>query len=388
MPPDLQGSFGSFPEAETYFRQKVNMPSRRWDDLWQGQHTRAFMVAGVTRESILTDIRSAVDAAISQGETLDDFRARFRDMVKKYGWPGGAGGDSEAGFNWRTSVIYHTNLRTAYQAGRWDTLKNFPYLQYHHSHAVVVPRMDHVAWDGKILATNDPWWNTHYPPNGWGCRCTVTGISAARLKALGMNGPDDAPATVDGDPPPEWAYNVGVANSGPPAVEPKQKPQWVDLTPGDWESYDLPAVLPSRPTLGEPLRNVDTQEELANTLTQMWGGDTKQYTLRADDGFTYPVQIDAEGLAEHLTPDKRPFAGYLDDVLDDPDEIWLAFMRDETTGKIALRSRVIRAIDVEGRVMFMALDASKGRFEDITMYPRESKRAGNMRQGKLIYARK
>ena len=27
--------------------------------------------------------------------------------------------------------------------------------------------------DGIIKPVDDPFWNTNYPPNGWGCRCNV-----------------------------------------------------------------------------------------------------------------------------------------------------------------------------------------------------------------------
>ena len=205
--PEVTGSFGSFEEALAYFRRKLNFPSNRWDDLRHGEHANGFMVAGVTRMAVLDDIRIAVDAAIKKGETLEDFRARFRAIVAQYGWPGGKGDGTEAGFNWRTSVIYHTNLRTAYMAGRWESLKKFPYLKYKHN-SVRNPREQHLRWDGLVIATNDPWWKVHYPPNGWGCRCSVIGISEARLRVDGKT-PDAAPAATPDDPPPEWAYNVG-----------------------------------------------------------------------------------------------------------------------------------------------------------------------------------
>lgn len=384
--PEIRGNFGSFAEAEAYFRQKLNLPTRRWDDLWQGQHARAFVVAGVTRDAVLADLREAVDAAISQGETLEDFKRRFAGIVQKYGWIGGAGGDSEAGRAWRAAVIYHTNLRTAYQAGRWETLKHFPYLKYKHN-TVRFPREQHLAWDGLVLATDDPWWSTHYPPNGWGCRCTVYGVSEARLRAEGRR-PDSAPAEVPGDPPPEWRYNVGVAASGMPPTEAGVPARWVDLTPGDWKSAGRPEELPPRPVEGEPLRGMDSREALVQALAAQWGAPIREYTLRGDDGFQYPVVVNAAKLADHLPVDRLPFAGYLDDALGDPDEIYVAFVRDEVTGRIGLRFRVIRAIRVDGRVMFVALDASKGQLEAVTLYPRESKRAGALRKGKLIFARK
>jgi hypothetical protein len=57
-----------------------------------------FTVAGGARDAVLTDLRNAVDAARSQGETLEDFRARYRGIIAQNGWPGGAGGDDEKGF--------------------------------------------------------------------------------------------------------------------------------------------------------------------------------------------------------------------------------------------------------------------------------------------------
>jgi len=235
--PELRGHFHSFKAAEEYFRRKVNIPSKRWDDLRHAEHASGFMIAGATKMAILDDVRKAVDAAISKGETLTDFRKRFAQIIQSKGWPGGAGGDSEAGIRWRTAVIYHTNLRTAYMAGRWETLKTFPYLQYQHN-TLKNPREDHRAWDGKIIKTDDPWWETHYPPNGWGCRCTVTGVSKARLRALGKVA-DTAPGPDAGSVPPEWAYHVGRGARSLGAAEAfgqkvmQLKPDWRDAVLDD-----------------------------------------------------------------------------------------------------------------------------------------------------------
>ncbi|PJJ95879.1 hypothetical protein CO615_11000, partial [Lysobacteraceae bacterium NML75-0749] len=71
------------------------------------------------------------------------------------------------------------------------------------------------------IPTRDPWWDTHYPPNGWMCRCTVTGVSEARLRAMrGADAqPDEPPPTDPKDPPPEWAYHVGKASRSMAAAE-------------------------------------------------------------------------------------------------------------------------------------------------------------------------
>ena len=62
---------------------------------------------------------------------------------------------------------------------------------YKHSHLSITPREQHLAWDGLILRHDDPFWRTHYPPNGWGCRCSVRSLTAREAEALG--GPGTAP---------------------------------------------------------------------------------------------------------------------------------------------------------------------------------------------------
>jgi uncharacterized protein with gpF-like domain len=48
-----------------------------------------------------------------------------------------------------------------------------------------------VEW--LILRADDPWWKTHYPPNGWGCQCTVHAVSLQELRdKYGKDGPDTA----------------------------------------------------------------------------------------------------------------------------------------------------------------------------------------------------
>lgn len=216
--PDFRIAYRPFPQQQAYFRRKVNMPSARWDDLMHGEHAHGFMAAGVARMDVLEDIRQAVQDAIDRGEGFPAFQARMRNIIADKGWIGGAGDESEARRAWRMRMIYQTNLRTSYMAGRWEELQKFPYLRYQHN-TINNPRHEHQAWDGLVLASDDLWWDTHYPPNGWGCRCTVTGVGKGRMRMLGKDGPDPAPDPSDGDPPPEWAYHPGKAARSLPAAE-------------------------------------------------------------------------------------------------------------------------------------------------------------------------
>jgi len=213
-----------FQEAIDFFKAKVDVPTRHWDDLWRGMHRRGFMVAGAMAQDMLEDFRKAIDKALADGTTLADFQKAFDEVVERTGWSyHGARG-------WRTELIFNTNLKTAYQAGRWnqmthpDVRKARPYLMYKHGDSVN-PRPEHLAWDGLVLPADDPWWDTHYPPNGWGCTCTVFAISREEMIELGKQAPDKAPDggvytwtdrhgkehEIPSGIDPGWDYNVGNA---------------------------------------------------------------------------------------------------------------------------------------------------------------------------------
>ena len=205
----------AFREQIAFFLQKTNLPTATWRDIWQAAHDRAFVVAGAMQADLLNDLRMAVQKGIDQGTTLAEFRKDFEVIVAHHGWTGWTGEDTAAGRAWRTRVIYETNLRTSYAAGRWAQLQaaGFPYLRYRHNDNVTVPREDHLSWDGLILAADDPWWETHATPNGWGCQCWIEGVSEREMKRLGRDGPDSAPTAPDDLTGIDegWAYAPGAS---------------------------------------------------------------------------------------------------------------------------------------------------------------------------------
>jgi hypothetical protein len=155
-------------------------------------HSRAFAVAGATEKSLIQDFRDAVDKAISQGTSFAEFRKDFDSIVKQHGWSHTGTAD------WRAKVIYQTNLRTAFAAGRYAqmtqpaVLAAFPYWEYLHVNCPN-PRPQHVAWSGMVLRADDPFWSSCYPPNGWGCHCIVASVNDRGLARMGKAGPDTTP---------------------------------------------------------------------------------------------------------------------------------------------------------------------------------------------------
>lgn len=180
-------------EAIKFLRDKINVPTATWTDLWEAEHSVAFTVAGATSEALVKDFHDAVNKAIASGTTLDEFRRDFDRIVEEYGW------DYNGGRNWRSRVIFDTNVSTSYAAGRWQQIqavkKQRPYLRYVHLAGQKNPRPEHEAWDGIILPVDDPWWQTHYPPNGWFCHCTVQSLSERDLDRYGFTVADSAPAS-------------------------------------------------------------------------------------------------------------------------------------------------------------------------------------------------
>ena len=162
------------------------------------------------RTDLCSDLRGAVDGTIDEGETLAKFRKRFDAIVDRHGWS--CNGDHD----WFTHVIYDTSLRTSYAAERYEQMQGVkelrPYWRYRHSHASEEPRAQHLEWDGLVLDADDPWWDAHYPPNGWGCMCYVETLSERELKELGKTGPDKAPAVT------EREVTVGTRSPNPRTV--------------------------------------------------------------------------------------------------------------------------------------------------------------------------
>lgn len=187
-----------FEEAIRYFRDKANVKTRHWYDVYGAAASRSFWVAGAATDALVEDFRQAIDKAIADGTSLAEFRKDFDNIVARNGWKGWKGEESAAGRAWRTRIIYETNLRAAYSAGRYaaltkpETLDVFPYWQYNHSGSSH-PRLEHLSWDGLVLRADDTFWQTNYPPNGWHCGCYVTPVSNEDLKRQGKKGPDTSP---------------------------------------------------------------------------------------------------------------------------------------------------------------------------------------------------
>lgn len=187
-------------EAIEYFRSKGLAPALSrfdWRDHWREDHARAFVVAKAMQEDVLTAIRAEVDLALAEGRTFEQFASDLEPKLKAFGWWGkqlqrdpltGEVREVQLGSRNRLRVIFDTNLRTSYAAGRWQriwrTRAAFPYLEYRQIDRPT-KREDHTRFDGLIRPVEDPIWKRIFPPNGWFCGCYVRQVNDRVLEREG-----------------------------------------------------------------------------------------------------------------------------------------------------------------------------------------------------------
>lgn len=407
-----------FDEAIKYLKDKVDLPSEHWTDLWEGMHSRAFVVAGAMKNALLADIhKSAVDA-IAKGTTLQQFKKDFAGIVAKHGWTGSALSpvDTPGRLGWRAGVVFNTNMRTAYSAGGYAqmtdpaVLKARPYWRYIGGLSER-PRPLHLSWSGTILDAGDPWWGTHYPPNGWGCKCKAVSVGNREMTRRGWvpspQAPDDGtlawtnPKTgeavqVPNGIDPGWAYNPGQAAWGKElsrevmdAWKAQGAKAWEVLTPGDWEKLRLPAFIDQDELRSElDYKTPQTREGAYASLKRILNGEEKIFSIEKN-GFRHDTLVNAERLADHVDPNRVPYLPLIEETLADPYEIWMSFERHKGAGQVVLRQRIIKAVSMgkkEGLVF--VTNARDGFMEGWTLVPAKNQNyLRNQRYGKLVWRR-
>ena len=330
-----------FQPAIDYFLPKVNLPTRTWRDLWQGQHAQAFVVAGAMKAELLEDLRGAVQDAVVKGESYDTFKRRFIEITERHGWAyrGGAG--------WRSRVIWQTNVRVAHSVGRYKQMidpavvAHMPYWMYNHT-TLLNPREQHKALENRVYRYDDAFWSWGYPPNGWGCNCRVRPLSARQLRKLGKTGPDTAPATPDAlNIPPEWQYNPGQTAWGRPHVDAalrKAGEAKLSAVAGQpYQQWARPDDLPIDKPVAAPLAQADQ----LRAAWQVTHGE--QALLRDARGEELLVSQVAAERAISAGSNDAALLPLLREVVEQPVEVWMNWAVD-TNGRYVMRKVYLKRI--------------------------------------------
>lgn len=404
-----------FSEQTAFFRRKLNLPTNTWTDIYTREHDYAFVVAGANRDDLVQDFRQAVERVIAEGGTLEAFRRDFDSIVARHGW------SYNGGRNWRSRVIYETNLRSSYMAGRYEQLmavrEERPFWQYLHSDAVEHPRPLHESWNGLILRWDDPFWLSHFPINAWGCECSVRALSMDDLLRMGKTGPDPSPVIV------METRTIGQRSpDGPRVVE---VPQGIDpgfeYTPGRARldsavpiAREVETLIPA-PAAGLPNRVASdplpsprpypAQRVLPAGMTDL------AYVQRYLDEFGATLETPAvvrdvigerlvvgkelfiERKTGELKADKRGRGQWLlmlADALKSPDEIWVRIEWLGALKKAVVRRRYVARYQVKGEVapaVAVFEVGSDGATGVTTFPPASGEYLEGLRQGVRLYRR-
>lgn len=376
-----------FNEAIDFYRQKIKLPTAGWTDIWQEQHSHAFVVAGAANDALLEDLYNGVQKAKWAGGGYDEFKKIFPDIAAKHGWAyNGAPG-------WRSRIIYDTNITQAYNSGRYQQMQAVkhlrPYWEYDHT-SIEHPRLEHKAWDGKMLLADDPWWDTHYPQNAWGCNCKVHSLSPTEAKIAweqrGKSGPDTAPPIEweervvgkNGSNPrtvrvpkgidPGFAYNPGKAWLEPHTVPPLQGYDAVLKERGTaWPTgFTTPPIPnPSKINPGIILPADNPPLEAVDDFLGVFGATRDQGSVFVDSSgvavaITKALFDDGSGEFKWMSaPDKLDrlrYVNLLAMALIEPDEIWWNWEEDRLASSTnpdqpkrwRLKRRYLRMFEVDG----------------------------------------
>ncbi|PHS48764.1 MAG: hypothetical protein COB05_04440 [Marinobacter sp.] len=410
-----------FEEAIAYFTQKRPLPTNGWRDVYGPQNDHALMVSGAKKTAIVEGFLNAIQAALADGETQADFNKRFDQIVQAQGW------DYRGSRGWRTRLIYETNLRQAYNAGREAQMaepgfrQRFPYAEYRHSGAENY-RPQHKAWDRLVLPIDSPWWDEHSPSNGYFCKCKKFPVSERELRRLGKTRPDAVPEDQYGEFVDQRTGELKRIPMGiDPGFEHRPGASWLKrLTPGYRETWpDAVRPIPIGPGVKPPLPEPTPVDE---ALVMEDGLSDEQYVQAfleefGDPGMAVyrdvmgePIAIndglfrDANG-AYKVNKDKlrHRYVRLLARTLIQPDEIWGILEPDQTTaGRYRLKRRYIKRwmVREQGKEVhgFSAFDFGQGLWTGSTAFTPHKKVRGErapkndvylqkQREGVLLYAR-
>lgn len=168
--------------------------SYAWQDVFQDEHGYQFTVSRLARLDLLQALHDGLVQSVGGDLSRKDWTRDAEKLLADAGWWGTkAVTDPETGeivytkFDpARMKLIYDVNTRQAYSTGLWDRVerskKTHPFVRYITKGDERV-RASHRQWNGVTLPVDDPFWTTHWPANGWRCRCRVMSMTRREYDA-------------------------------------------------------------------------------------------------------------------------------------------------------------------------------------------------------------
>lgn len=422
LPPD---------EAIQWFREKRYHPAFDWRDVWAADHAQAFTVAKATQLDVLADLREAVDRAIQEGRSLQQFEKDLRPGLQAKGWwgekeidvldadgaPTGERRVVQLGSSNRLRTIYETSLRQAQAAGRWERMERTKAARPYGRYVCVMDgreRAEHRAWHNTVLPLDHPWWSTHAPPNGWGCRCKMQSLSDRDLVRYGFQVSAHAPPVtmvpytnartgttimVPRGIDPSFDYNPGEVARGHqrPYANPQRQTPLANSR--SWRDYNRPdarkvqAGRPQAPPLWPREHGPADRERTDKMFRELVGmkdefdrvahKDAMGEELVFSQRFLNHLRGDHKREGDKSDPTRTQYAPRVLATIRDPYEIWLVPFRDEITGRVVMRKRYVGVFSDSQELLVASMEPD-GYVAWTTM---SKDNINSQRKGYLLYPR-
>jgi SPP1 gp7 family putative phage head morphogenesis protein len=192
---------GSYHVAADFTTPDAEMLTRLVRDVWQ------FSAAKNWQE--MRDLTLLLKDDKGKLREFADFKEAAESMIDKYN------------VDW-LKTEYNFAVAASQSAARWvefekeaSVIPNLKYQTVGDDHV----RLAHQVLDGIIRPVSDSFWSTHYPPNGWGCRCEAV----QSLESYGKVTPDKDIPVVD---IPEM-FETNLAKTG--LIYPKNHPYYFGI---------------------------------------------------------------------------------------------------------------------------------------------------------------
>jgi SPP1 gp7 family putative phage head morphogenesis protein len=169
-----------FKKAIEIFRKKKLIDARSFKEAEAAIKAITFSVQRIEFLNVINAMQKSLDEAFERGITYKDWLNDLPNFFKRIGLARKEPQLTPGHFE----TVFRTNQHSVYNAAKWGTFQAEDYVDSMRYDTVGDNRVrdEHAALDGLIFKKNDPIWDSIYPPNGYGCRCSTTPLSRYYLE--------------------------------------------------------------------------------------------------------------------------------------------------------------------------------------------------------------